>query len=208
MKRLLLLLLVPLLLVSCSRPHRFTKGENGTYVDARTDIAYTLLDTVFEPASRGEKEWGTYEDEDSGFVRTFYTIGALDSALFLADDTLCVYYAGSEELQPSTWTVTAALLCYEDATSVEHKRFTAADHAGVISELRTLWFEGEGNAEQPEFEQPTMKRRVKLMFVEYPSLYYCFTFAVYESGEAFLYDIGAGRTVAVPAALSNTLQNG
>ena len=69
-------------------------------------------------------------------------------------------------------------------------------------------FEGEGDAERPDFETPTLQRRIKLMFAEYPSLYYCFTFAVYEGGEAFLYDIGAGRAVAVPAALSATLQNG
>ncbi len=207
MKRLLLLLLVPLLLVSCARTHRFTKGEDGAYVDTKTDAVYVLLDTVFEPASKGE-EWGVYEDKDSGFTRTFYAIGTLDPALFIADEMLCVYYAGSEELKPETWTVTDALLCYEDATSVEHKRFTAADHADVIDELCELWFEGEGDAELPDFEQPTMKRRVKLMFAEYPSLYYCFTFAVYEGGEAFLYEIGSGRTVAVPAALADTLQNG
>lgn len=208
MKRLLLLLLVPLLLVSCSRPHRFTKSEDGGYVDARTDIAYVLLDAMFEPASRGTEPWGTYKEKENDFIRTFYAIGALDPKLFLADDTLCVYYAGSETLTPETWTVTAALLCYEDATSVEHKRFTAADHADVIAELRALWFEGEGNAQQPEFAQPKLMRRIKLMFAEYPSLYYCFTFAVYEGGEAFLYEIGSGRTVKVPAALSDTLQNG
>ena len=78
----------------------------------------------------------------------------------------------------------------------------------IHGQLCELWFEGEGDAELPDFEQPTMKRRVKLMFAEYPSLYYCFTFAVYEGGEAFLYEIGSGRTVAVPAALADTLQNG
>jgi hypothetical protein len=207
MKRLLLFLLVPLLLVSCSRPHRFTKGEDGAYVDARTDITYTLLDPMFEPAVRGD-EWGAYEDEKSGFTRTFFTVGTLDPALFLADDMRCVYYAGSEALKPETFTVTAAILCYEDATSVEHKRFTAADHAAVLTELRTLWFEGAADAELPELTEPTLKRRVKLTFAEYPSLYYCFTFAVYESGAAYLYEIGAGRTVAVPAALADTLQNG
>ena len=41
MKRLLLLLLVPLLLVSCSRPHRFTKGERD---DAgRWDVVPTKI---------------------------------------------------------------------------------------------------------------------------------------------------------------------
>lgn len=207
MKRLLLLLLVPLLLVSCSRTHRFTRDENGAYTDARTDAVYVLLDTMFEPASKGE-EWGVYEDEESGFTRTFSAIGSLDPKLFLADETLCVYYAGSEELKPETWTVTAALLCYQDANSVEWKRFTAAEHADVVDEVCTLWFEGEGDAELPDFETPTFKQRIKLMFAEYPSLYYCFTFAAYEGGEAFFYEIGVGRVVAVPAALSATLLNG
>ena len=207
MKRLLLILLVPLLLVSCARTHRFTLGENGAYTDTRTDISYTLLDAFFEPAARGE-EWGKYESRENNFVRTFYTVGALDPALFLADDARCLYYAGSETLCPESWTVTAALLCLEDATSVEQKRFTAKDNANVIEELRTLWFTGEGNAERPLFEEPVLTRRVKLMFSEYEGIYYCFTFVVYEGGEAYFYEIAERRTVAVPEALAELLQNG
>ena len=207
LRRWLPLLLLPLLLISCSKPHRFTKSENGAYIDQRTDIAYTLLDAAFEPANAGE-EWGMYEDENSDFVRTFHTVEGLDPSLFLADDMLCVYYAGEDELKPQDWTVTAALLCFEDEKSIEQKRFTAAEHAAVIAELHTLWFSGEGNAEMPEFESPVYERRIKLAFAEYPSLYYCFTFAVYENGAGFLYEIASERTVALPAAFVEALRNG
>ena len=206
MKRLLLLLLVPLLLVSCARTHRFELGEDGAYIDTRTDVRYTLLESCFEPAARGE-EWGKYENKENDFVRTFYTVGTLDPALFIADDARCLYYAGGEALHPENLTVSAALFCLEDATSFERKRFTAAEHAAVIDEIRTLWFTGDGDAEKPLFEAPVLTRRVKLMFEEYAGIYYCFTFAVYESGEAYFYEIAERRTVAVPPTLADILQN-
>ena len=204
LKRALLLLLVPLLLVSCATEHQFLRDEDGYgYTDKKTDVHYLIQESVFE-AARGEAVVGVYEDKKTGLTRTFRKIPGMDPALFLADDDKNVYYAGDTPLAPELWTLTAAIICEERAFSAEQGRLTASENGAALADLHTLWFEGDGNAELP-LDTPCVMRRIKLVSTEYPNLYYCFDFLLFQNGEAYFYDRFLPRTVAVPAELSQKI---
>lgn len=199
-KFLLLLLSLVLLLCSCSGLRSFERDAEGYgYTDKRSDLYYVELDAAFEPAKTGEA-FGEYENEKTGAKRTFSEIPDLDPALFLTDEYLNVYYAGETPVDASKWELSAILVCDEDVISVEMFRFTAEKDAATVAEIRSLWFEGTGDAMLP-FSDASYKRRIKMSCDAYPNLFYCFSFLAYDSGEAYFYDATSRRTVAVPDAL-------
>ena len=205
--RILLLLLLPILLVSCARPHTFSSAEDGSgYMDQKTEIVYSRRPSRFEAASKGEL-FGTYVHEESGTTINFYEIPGMDSAVFLTDDKGNLYCSDAAELAPEEWTVNKALVCIQDSNSVALDQFTAKEDAATLAEICTLWFETESNAELPR-KAPVFRRQIKLCSDEYPSLYLSFTFAVYEGDAAYFFDRESGRTVPVPKALVDLLYNG
>ena len=201
MKRILLLLLLSaLLLCSCASARPFARAEDGSgYTDTRAERFYLALDPAFEPASAGDI-YGEYHDKERDVTRTFRVIPQLDHAHFLADENRIVYFAGDTDPDPATWQLTAALVCEEDAISVERLRLTAEENGELLALLQTTWFEGEGNALLP-LGAPVYTRRIKLTCAAYPNLFYCFTLHAYESGEGYFYDAVNRRTVRVPDAL-------
>lgn len=206
MKKLLLLLLpIVLLLSSCSDVRKFERDADGYgYTDTKSKLYYAELDAAFEPVSAGEI-WGEYENEKTGKTRTFRTIPDLEPTLFLADEYLNVYYAGDTPLDAAKWEISLILICEEDAISVEDFRFTAKENAETVSTIRSLWFEGAGDATLP-FGDAAYKRRVKLSCDAYPNLLYSFSFLAYDSGDSYFYDASSRRTVAVPQALASLLR--
>lgn len=196
----LLLLSLVLLLSSCSGLRSFERDAEGYgYTDQRSDLYYVELDAAFEPAKTGEA-FGEYENEKTGATRTFSVIPDLDPALFLTDEYLNVYYAGDVPLDAAKWELSMILVCDEDVISVEDFRFTAEKDAATVGTIRSLWFEGEGDALLP-FGEATYTRRIKMSCDAYPNLFYCFSFFAYDSGEAYFYDVSSRRTVAVPDTL-------
>lgn len=206
MKKLLLLLLsLVLLLCSCSGVRTFERDEDGYgYTDTKSDLYYAELDAAFEPAKTGEA-WGEYRNKETDVTRSFYEIPELEPTLFLTDKYLNVYYAGDEEIDAATWTLSAILVCDEDVVSIVDFRFTAEEQGQTVSEIQRLWFEGAGDAMLP-FGSAAYKRRIKLTCKQYPNLLYCFSFLAYDSGEAYFYDASSRRTVAVPDTLAALLR--
>ena len=200
----LLLLALVLLLSSCSGIRTFERDAEGYgYTDKKSGIYYAELDAAFEPAKTGEA-FGEYKNGETGKTRTFSEIPELDPAVFLTDEYLNVYYAGEGALDASGWELSAILVCDEDVISVELFRFTAEKDATTLSAIRSLWFEGTGDAVLP-FRDAVYKRRLKMSSTAYPNLFYCFSFLEYDNGEAYFYDAATRRTVAVPSDLSALL---
>lgn len=201
MKKIALLLLsLVLLLSSCSGLRSFERDTEGYgYTDQKSDLYYVELDAAFEPAKTGDA-FGEYENKKTGTKRTFSVIPDLDPALFLTDEYLNVYYAGETPLDAAKWEPSAILVCNEDVISVEEFRFTTEKDAATVAIIRSLWFEGAGDAVLP-FSDAAYKRRLKISCDAYPNLFYCFSFLVYDSGEAYFYDASSRRTVAVPDTL-------
>ncbi len=203
MKRLFLLCFVcVLLLCSCAKGHTFVRSEDG-YTDQKTEITYRSLDAVYEPAKGGEAV-GVYEHKSSGVTREFREIPDLDPKMFLTDDTLNVYYAGSAFVTADAWEVSVILVCEEDAISVERARFSAGTDDAVIERLRTLWF-AEGDGTVLPTNAPKVSYRLKISGTLYPNLLYSFSFLYYESGEAYFYNPIDRHTVAVPQDLIDLL---
>lgn len=201
----LLLLSLVLLLSSCSGLRSFERDAEGYgYTDQKSDVYYVELDAAFEPAKTGEA-FGEYENEKTGAKRTFSAIPDLDSALFLTDEYLNVYYAGEEPLDAAKWELSAILVCDEDVISVEKFRFTAQKDAATLAQIRALWFEEEGDAMLP-LGDAAYKCRIKMSCAAYPNLLYCFSFLAFENGEAYFYDASNRRTVAVPDTLAALLR--
>lgn len=201
----LLLLSLVLLLSSCSDVRTFERDADGYgYTDKKSDLYYVELDAAFEPAQTGEA-FGAYENKKTGATRTFSVIPDLDPALFLTDEYLNVYYAGEAPLNAAEWELSVILVCEEDVISVEDFRFTAQKDAATVAEIRSLWFEGAGDAALP-FSDAVYKRRIKMSCDAYPNLLYCFSFLAYDSGESYFYDASSRRTVAVPDTLAALLR--
>lgn len=200
----LLLLALVLLLSSCSGVRAFERDAEGYgYTDKKSDLYYVELDATFEPLKAGEP-FAEYKNKETGVTRTFHEIPDLEPTLFLTDEYWNVYYAGKEPVDASKWELSAILVCDEDVISVEAFRFTAEKDAATVATIRSLWFEGAGDAVLP-FSAATCKRRIKLSCEAYPNLLYCFTFLAYDSGEAYFYDVSSRRTVAVPDTLAALL---
>ena len=187
------LLLALLMLAGCAA--RFELTESG-YTDTQTDLHYLALPSAFE-ATKGGSEVGTYEDETYGRVVTFRVIPDADPTLFLTDADGFVYYAGDTVPDASLWQIKFIAVCEEDAISVEKSRLTDPT---LIAQIRACWFEG-GAGELP-MEDVTNSRRLKLSSAEFPGIYYCFNFYVYESGVGYFYDAETRRAVALDAALT------
>ena len=205
MKRVFLLLMLSvLLLCSCASARPFTRAEDGSgYTDTRAERFYLALAPAFEPASAGDI-YGEYHDKERDVTRTFRVIPELDHTQFLTDENLIVYFAGETAPDPAAWQLQAALVCEEDAISVERLRLTAEEHGELLTLLQTTWFEGEGGEQLP-LGAPAYTRRIKLTSAAYPNLFYCFTLHAYENGEGYFYDAVNRRTVRVPDALLTAL---
>ena len=193
---LICLLLATLLLVGCGA--RFDVTQTG-YLDTKTDRHYTALSAAFEAAARGE-EVGVFEDEKNGRVITFYVIPDADATRFLTDEDGALYCADEKAPDASCWEISRILVCEEDAISVAISDLTDKT---LIGEIKSVWFEGEG-AELP-LESATTVRRLKMVGKDFPGIYYCVNYYVYEDGSAYFYDMIARRAVAVPAALGEQI---
>ncbi len=199
--RTFVLVLVPLLLLTgCTR--RFERDTDGYgYTDARTDIHYTVLDSCYEAASVGE-ELGTYTDKKYDYTLQFYEIPELDSERFVTDNQRQVYCADDTLPDAAEWEIKELLIWDEDAISALVARVSDADDIAAVT---ALWFEGE------EAELPMSKHlrfhRITLSCEEYPNIYYCFRFYVYEEG-CYLYDMESRRTVACTDAVIALLDKG
>ncbi len=209
MKRILTLLLVAVLvaaLVGCNGEgdvttgHAFSQDADGFGVtDTVTGIHYTALSLSFEPAVTAGLV-GTYVD--GTYTRSFYEVKGLDTALYIADGEMGVWYAGEVPPDPVALTVTDALVCEQTAFSRELFRFSSGSDSEMIARIRQLWLEGEA----AEYPQTTVlkKRTVKWKFTELANIFYCFDIGLFEEG-AFFYDKMTGRAVAVPDELANEL---
>ena len=206
MKRLLACLLALLcVLTACAKDAAFARDADGQgFTDTKNKIHYRALASAYEPATAGA-EYGTYLDEAYDFSITFYEIPDLDPKQYLTDNYKTVYVAGDTLPNAAEWEISAVLICDYDAISVEVFRLTPAQDAAYIAELRALWFEGDGNAVSPMTGLKST-RRIQLTCAEYPWLFYCFTFSVYENGEAYFSDTQAGRTVQLTPSLAQRLQ--
>ena len=210
MKRfLLLLLLLSVVLVSCKDEKAlasFSMADDGySCTNAETGVQYTAMDFCFEPAKTAE-EIGAYTDKDADYTLTYYAIPDLDTALYIADSERGVWYAAGAVTPPAAkdLTPTALLVCEEAAVSVEIFRLTAENDGEALTELLSLWFEGE-RAERP-VGAVEFSRRIKVVSAELPNIYYCFDFGTW-GDEAYFYDVFSGRTVAVPATLAERFIN-
>jgi len=206
MKRLFpLLLALLLLLTACGERASFERDADGLgYTDTETDVHYRLLEPAYVSATLGE-EVGFYLDKEHEFTCTFYQIPALDPSMYLADDQRNVYVAGDALPNAAEWALSAILVCEYDSVSDERFRLTVAENAATVAEIRALWFASTANAVTP-MTGLVSTRRLQLTCDDYPNLFYCFTFSVYEGGEAYFSETYSGRTVAVPAALATLLQ--
>ncbi len=195
MRRFLLicLLLTALLLAGCSS--RFSLTESG-YTDGKTGRHYVALSPAFEAAGGGE-EVGTFEDEVYGRVVRFRVIPGADATRFLTDEDGAVYCADAQLPDACAWEIAHVLICQEDAISVEIARVTDAPS---IAAVRAAWFEGE-ECELPLDAAKTV-RHLKLVSDEYPGVYYCFRFYLYEDGSCYFYSTAQRRAVTVPAELA------
>ena len=202
MKRLLLVCLAALFLfTACGEkdPAVFLRDADGYGVtDTETGIHYTVLPSEFEPAARGAVR-GTHTNEKNGSTRSYFEIPSLDPTQYLADEERNVWCALEALPDPTALTLTAVLICEEQAISVESMRFSAGSDDAVIAQIRTLWFEGEA-VTKPEGDM-AYTRRVRFAFAELPNLHYCFSYVIWGE-QAYFYDLFAGRTVAVPDELA------
>ena len=190
------LLLAALLLTGCSA--RFAVTESG-YTDTKTDRHYVALSAAFEAAEGGE-EVGTFEDDEHKRVVRFRVIPDADAARFLTDEDGAVYCADEQLPDAATWPLKYILVCEEAAISVANARIT---DAAVLAEIRAVWFEGEAG-ELPLSDIKT-NRRLKMASADFPGIYYCVNFYIYEDGTAYFYDMTTRRAVAVSAALAEKI---
>ena len=204
MKRFLLLFLaVLLLLCGCNKKmNRLEKTEQG-YTDTKSGIAYMVLDPTYQPASRGEA-FAEYVNEERNITRAFYEIPGLDRALFMTDEYLNVYFAGSIAPNAALWQIEAVLVCEEEAISVERCRLAAGTDDAQIAALRALWFAEDEGARLP-IGAPAHTFAVKFAGKDYPSLYYNLTLQIYANGEVYLDEPFSGRTVQLSAELAKAL---
>lgn len=204
MKRFLLLLLAVLLLFcGCNKKlNRLEKTDQG-YTDTKSGIAYAVLDPAYQPAARGEA-FAEYVNEERNITRAFYEIPGLDRALFMTDEYLNVYFAGSILPDASLWQLEAVLVCVEEAISVERCRLAAGTDDAQIAALCALWF-GEGEATRLPIGAPAHTFAVKFSGKEYPALYYNLTLQIYANGEVYLDEPFSGRTVLLPIELAKAL---
>lgn len=189
----LVLLALLLLFTGCAAP-TFLRDEDGYgYTEKKSGRHYAAMSTAYEAARAGEQV-GEYEDKKHGVTRVFLEIPGLDTNRFLTDASGLVYCVDEQMPSAADWTFTCVRVCEEEAVSVERGSVT---DAAVISAIRTLWFAGE-EAELPA-ERASHSRRLKLQSAEYPEIYYCFRFFVYEDGSAYFYLAETRRAVAVSA---------
>ena len=193
---LICLLLATLLLVGCGA--RFDVTQTG-YLDTKTDRHYTALSAAFEAAARGE-EVGVFEDEKNGRVVTFYVIPNADASRFLTDEDGALYCADAVEPDASLWAISRILVCEEDAISVA---IADIEDAAVISEITRVWFESQ--KDELPLESATTVRRLKMECKDFPGIYYCINYYVYEDGSAYFYDMITRRATLVPAALGEQI---
>ena len=198
MRRFLLicLLLISLLLTGCSA--RFSVTESG-YTDEKTGRHYVALSPAFEAAAGGE-EVGTFEDENHGRVVRFRVIPDVDATRFLTDEDGAVYCADEQLPDPARWNVKRILVCEEEMISVEVARVT---DTALIAAIKTAWFAGE-EGELPVDAAKTI-RYLKMASEEYPGVYYCFRFYIYEDGSCYFYSIVDRRAVLLPADLAEKI---
>lgn len=206
MRRLLLVALAVLLLltaVSCDRGEEQNVFllEKGGYSDPETGVHYQPLSPAFEPMKSAALRGVALDDNDE-VLREFLEIPELDSALWLCDDMMTVWYAGETAPDPATLTPRSLLVCEETSYSQERARFVAGEDDATIAQILTLWHTGEGT-EEPTGEL-SFSRRLKLISAELTNIYYCFDFCVWDE-QGYFYDRMAGRIVAVPVALCEML---
>lgn len=195
-------MLLALLLLLCGCGARFSRAEDGTgYTDTKTDVYYTAWPSYFEAASRNSEALGEYEDKKFERTISFYEIPELPTTRFLSDGDGYVYCADAQLPDASAWRFDKAWVCEEDAISVASGQLT---EAAVLSELTTLWFSAQ-ECELP-MGRASFSRRLKLCSPDYPNLYYCFSFYVYENGEAYFYEAETRHTVRCPGALADTIK--
>ena len=193
-----LLLCALLLFAGCNAS--FLRDEDGYgYTDKKSGRHYTVMSEAYEAARAGEQV-GEYKDSKHGVTRVFSEIPGLDTARFLTDNYGVVYCADETLPNAEDLTFTVVRVCEEDAVSVE--RGSLAD-AVMIAALCENWFESE-EAELP-MEKASYSRRLKLQSKEYPGIYYCFRFFVYEDGSAYFYLPETRRTVLVRADIAAAL---
>lgn len=189
---------VLLLFTGCATS--FVRDEDGYgYTDKKSGRHYVVMSEAYEAARAGEQV-GEYKDKKHDVTRVFSEIPGLDTTRFLTDNYAAVYCSDETLPDAKDWTFTRVRVCEEDAVSVERGNLT---DALTISLLCDLWFEGE-EAELP-MEKAAFSRRLKLQSEEYPAIYYCFRFFVYEDGSAYFYLAETRRTVAVSAAVAAAL---
>ncbi len=195
----LVLLALLLLFTGCAAP-TFLRDEDGYgYTEKKSGRHYAAMSTAFEAARAGEQV-GEYKDKKHDVTRVFLEIPGLDTHRFLTDAAGLVYCTDEQLPRAADWTFTRVRVCEEDAVSVERGSVT---NAAEIAAIRTLWFEGE-EAELPA-ERASYSRRLKLQSEEYPEIYYCFRFFLYEDGSAYFYLAETRRTVAVSADVATAI---
>ncbi|MBE6703501.1 MAG: hypothetical protein E7585_08870 [Ruminococcaceae bacterium] len=203
MKRIVLLCLaLSFLLCGCGRLRQLEKTEDG-YADEKKGIYYEILEPAYQPAFRGEAV-AEYVNKERDVVRVFYEIPGLDTALFVADEYLNVYFAGEDAPNAALWQLEAVLVCEEEAISVERCRLSVDTDATEIAAVKALWF-GEGENAVLPVGTPAHTFQIKLSGKEYPMLYYNFDLRIYESGQVYFYDAFSRRTVLVPVELAEKL---
>ncbi len=197
--RIVLVLLALLLLFTGCAP-TFVRDEDGYgYTEKKSGRHYAAMSTAYEAARAGEQV-GEYVDKKFDVTRVFLGIPGLDTQRFLTDATGLVYCSDEQMPSAADWTFTRVRVCEEDAVSVERGCVT---DAAEISAIRAFWFEGE-EAELPA-ERASHSRRLKMQSEEYPDIYYCFRFFLYEDGSAYFYLAETRRAVVVSADVADAI---
>ncbi len=190
----MLLFSLALSLVACSA--RFERdGDGFGYTNEKSGVHYTVLGTAYEAARAGEPV-GEYRDRKHDVTKTFYEIPGLDVAQFVTDGSGAVYCADDVLPNVADFTLTALHICEEDAISLEIARITEST---TLTALRSAWLTGE-ETELP-LDRASRSRRIKFEGAEYPNIYYCVSFFVYENGDGYLYLAEERRAVALSAEL-------
>ncbi len=188
-----LLLSAVCLLAGCG-PQFELDADGYGLTDTKNDVHYVLLPEHYEAARAGEK----IAERSEGEPKDLYKIPSLDSEVFLADNNGYVYCAEGEEPDASEWELDRVLICDEDMVSVAISEVTDTE---ALALLHRTWFEGEAT-EFPFGESHVLFHRLKMSCAEYPNLYFCVSFYLYEDGSGYLYDIGVSRrVVACPPEL-------